>query len=251
MIAYAPGAVRCAAIMQPTYLPWLGYFDLIDQSDMFIFLDSVQFAKRSWQQRNRIKGPNGAQWLTVPVQSKHFRDQKIAEVEIDPAAAFQEIHLRTIRHLYGRAPFFSAYFPALERIFREPQYRLADLNIELIGWCCGELAIKTEMVRSSMLGVSGKLTELLVNICEAVGVDRYLSAAGSRDYIEQNNLFAERSIELVYHVYTHPTYRQIHGAFEPYLSVLDLLMNEGPASLEIIRSGRGGRAASKDSHAAH
>ena len=230
-------ATRAVAIMQPTYLPWIGYFDMIDQSDCFVFLDSVQFNKRSWQQRNRIKGHDGVLWLTVPVLSKGRRDQRIDEVVIDQTQAFQEKHIKTITYSYSKAPFFAQYIDELSAILHKSHQFLADLNIELIRWLCAQLGIETEMVRSSSLNVEGKQVELLVNICKALGTDRYLSAAGSKAYIEENNLFVPNGIDLVYHEYRHPEYRQLHGAFVPYLSVLDLLFNEGPSSLSIIRAG--------------
>lgn len=229
---------RTVAIMQPTYLPWLGYFDLIDQSECFVFLDSVQFEKRSWQQRNRIKGPDNVLWLTVPVLTKGRRDQRIDEVMIDQTQAFQEKHIKTITHLYSRASFFVQYTDGLSIVLRKSHQFLADLNIELIRWLCTQLGIETEMVRSSSLNVEGGKVELLVNICKALGADRYLSAAGSRTYIEENNLFVPNGIDLVYHDYRHPEYRQLHGQFVPYLSVVDLLFNEGPSSLSVIRAGR-------------
>lgn len=226
------------AIMQPTYLPWIGYFDLIDQSDCFVFLDSVQFNKRSWQQRNRIKGPEGVLWLTVPVLSKGRRDQRILDVVIDHTTNFQQKNINTITHLYSKAPFFGEYIDELSIVFPKSHQFLADLNIELIRWLCARIGIRTQMLKSSSISVGGKKVELLVNICKALKADRYLSAEGSRTYIEENNLFGQSGIDLRYQAYHHPQYRQLHGTFEPYLSVLDLLFNEGPSSLSVIRTGR-------------
>jgi hypothetical protein len=231
-------ASRTAAIMQPTYLPWAGYLDLIDRADCFVFLDSVQFAKRSWQQRNRVKkaGPDPIQWLTVPVLTKGRRDQLIADVEIDPTSEFPEGHLATLRHLYAKAPFFDQYFDELQTIVRG-QTRLADLNIGLITWLCRSIGIECEMARSSQLDASGRRADLLANICQVVRADRYLSAAGSKEYIDEYDPFTANGIELVYQEY-HPTeYRQLHGTFEPFLSALDLMFNEGPESLRVIRAG--------------
>ena len=230
--------MKTVAIMQPTYLPWIGYFDMIDQSACFVFLDSVRFNKRSWQQRNRVKGLNGILWLTVPVFTKGRRYQLIREVVIDQTQNFQEKHIKTITHLYSRAPFFAQYIHELSAILRKSHRFLADLNIELICWLCARLGVETELTRSSSLNVEGKNVELLVNICKALNADRYLSAAGSGEYIEENNLFGPNSIDLAYHAYRHPEYRQLHDAFVPYLSVVDLLFNEGPSSLSIIREGR-------------
>jgi len=224
--------------MQPTYLPWMGYFDLIDQSDLFVFLDSVEFNDRSWQQRNRIKVPGDSLWLTVPVLTKGRRHQVISDVIIDKSRNFNDKHLRTIGQFYRKAPFHERCMEVLQGALQKDHDRLADLNTDLILFICRELGIKTEFVRSSTLGVEGRKTELLVDICKKLGARRYLSAAGSREYIEENDLFTVNGIGLAYHEYAHPEYRQLHGAFVPYLSVVDLLMNEGPDSLSIIRSGR-------------
>lgn len=226
--------------MQPTYLPWIGYFDLIDQADIFVFLDSVQFNRRSWQQRNRVKGHDQVLWLTVPVLSKGRRDQRILAVEIDQSAGFPEKHLRTISYLYEKAPFFDNHFGQLSAILRKAHHRLADLNIEVIRWLCSELGITTDLMTSSSLAVDGTKVDLLVSICQTLGAQRYISAEGSRGYIEENNLFEAKGIELVYHAYSHPEHTQLHGPFVPYMSVLDLLFNEGPRSLSIIRTGRCG-----------
>ena len=230
--------MKTVAIMQPTYLPWIGYFDMIDQSDCFVFLNSVQFNKRSWQQRNRIKGHDGVLWLTVPVLTKGRRHQRIYEVEIASTQHFREEHIKTITRCYSKAPFFEQYIDGLSAILCRSHRLLADLNIEFTHWFCEQLGIETKMIRSSSLDVEGEKVELLVNICGMLGADRYLSAAGSKEYIEENNLFVPNDIDLVYHAYRHPEYRQLHGSFVPYLSVLDLLFNEGRSSLSIIREGR-------------
>lgn len=229
---------RTVAIMQPTFLPWAGYLDLLDRSDCFVFLDSVQFAKRSWQQRNRVKkaGPDPIQWLTVPVLTKGRREQLIVDVEIDPTSDFPGAHLKTVQHLYGKAPFFSAHFGALESILHQ-HTRLADLNIALVSWLCSSIGIECEILRSSRLDATGKRADLLADICTVVGADRYLSAAGSKEYIDEYDPFAPKGISLQYQDYHPVPYRQLHGMFEPFLSALDLLFNEGPASLGIVRAG--------------
>ena len=226
------------AIMQPTYLPWLGYFDLIDQSDCFVFLDSVQFNKRSWQQRNRIKGPDGQITLTVPVLSKGKREQLICEAKIDDTTNFFQKHLKTIHQNYGKAPYFSTYYQSFSEILSGSHKLLCELNIEIIHWFMGQLGIQSKTIRSSSFNVSGKKAELLCDICQRIGGSVYLSAQGSKEYIDQNNPFGEKGIKLIYHDFQHPEYNQLFGSFIPYLSVLDLLFNEGPSSLDIIRSGR-------------
>jgi hypothetical protein len=226
------------AVMQPTFLPWIGYFDLIDQSDRFVFLDSVQFSKQSWQQRNRLKGLNGEQWLTVPVLTKGLSNQSISEVKINQNAKFKEKMIKTITQIYRKAPFFDSYIDELSDILLKSYVFLAALNIELIMWVCKQLGIDTKMIRSSSLKAKGKKVELLINICKELNADTYLSTPGSKVYIEENNLFTSNDIDLVYHAFEHPEYHQINGKFVPYMSIIDLLFNEGPASLSIIRKGQ-------------
>ena len=209
------------AIMQPTYLPWLGYFDLIDRSDIFVFLNSVQFDKRSWQQRNRIKTPNGELMLTVPVLTKGKFKQKIYDVEIDKSKNFAKKHFNSISSNYKKSKYFKSYINELDEIYNSKINKLSDLNIRLIKWLSSKLGIKTEFVLSSQLDEHGSKTELLLNICK-----------------KKKNLFEKSGIQLSYQNYKHPTYKQLFGDFIPYMSVIDLLFCEGNKSLEIISSGR-------------
>ena len=227
------------AIMQPTYLPWIGYFDLIDQSDIFVFLDSIQFDKRSWQQRNRIKNTNGELLLTVPVLSKRKRDQKIKEVQIDTNQKYLPNHLRTISNNYSKTTYFREYQTEFSELYEHDYKFLADLNITLIKWFAMKLGIQVEFIRSSSLETSGRKVSLLANICEKLSADHYLSPQGSKTYIEENNLFLKNGIRLSYQEFRHPRYKQLWGDFIPYLSIIDLLFNEGEKSLDIIRDGRG------------
>jgi len=229
------------AIMQPTYLPWMGYFDLMDQVDLFVLLDNVQFAKRSWQQRNKIKTPNGLEWLIVPVIVHGRFNQTIQEVEISKVD-FWKSHARAIELNYRRAQYFDNYFPILFSIFEtgHPWRYLADLNIKLIEWLSGCLGVQIRCVRASELGVEGKRSGLLASIAEKLGATEYLSPIGSALYlIQESQEFLNRDIKIFFHNYTHPTYRQLFPPFVAYASVVDLLFNEGPQALGIIRSGRG------------
>jgi hypothetical protein len=225
------------AIMQPTYLPWIGYFGMIDQADRFVFLDSVQFARRSWQQRNRIKTANGVQMLTVPVLKKGAREQTIAEVQIDAGARFAEKHRRAIEHALGKAPHFKDYAEGLFAVLEGGHEKLADLNIALIRWLCEAFGIAADFARSSEIAAEGAKADLLAALCTALGGEVYLSAPGSADYIEESDAFETAGVTVAYHHYDHPAYAQLHGAFEPYMSAIDLLFNLGPESLDCIRSG--------------
>lgn len=228
------------AIAQPTYLPWMGYFDLMDQVDCFVILDSVQFEKQSWQQRNRIKTPSGLQWLTVPVVFRGLLGQRIQDVEIR-STDFASKHLRAIELNYRRSPHFDVYFPQLVELLSASrnQQGLVDLNLRLIEWFCRLLGLQTRMIRSSTMKEEGRRCELLVNLCGHLKGQFYLSALGSAGYLlKELNRFFEAGIQVGFQNYQHPSYQQLFPPFCPYASVLDLLFNEGGRSMEIIRAGR-------------
>jgi hypothetical protein len=228
------------AIAQPTYLPWLGYFDLIDQVDEFVLLDSVQFEKQSWQQRNRIKTPTGLLWLTVPVVFRGKLGQRIADVEIREPDFWRD-HVRAVELNYRRSPYFDRYFEDLSRLLQTEAANgnLSRLTIEMLRWFLRVLGIKTPIVRSSELSVQGKRTELLAEICASLGAAAYLSPLGSAEYLlGEMAILTERNVTVTFQHYEHPAYKQMFPPFQPYASVLDLLFNEGDGSLDIIRSGR-------------
>jgi len=225
-------------IMQPAYLPWLGYFDLMDQSDTFVVLDNVQFEKRSWQQRNRIKTKKGELWLTIPVISKGRYNQKINEVEIDDSQSWAKKHLKTIERNYAHAKYYKNYINFFKNFYSEKITKLVDFTIPIILYIKDVLGINSQIVKASELNVNGSKVELLIDICHKIKADEYLSPIGSKEYIEENNLFKKEGIRLEYHHYIHPKYSQLWGDFIPYLSAIDLLLNEGGDSLSIIKSGR-------------
>jgi hypothetical protein len=228
------------AISQPTFLPWLGYLDLIDQASTFVLLDNVQFEKQSWHHRNRIKGPTGLQWLTVPVLFRGKLGQRINEVAIRDSG-FPINHLRAIELSYRRAPYFGEYFQEITRIFENHPVGglLVDLNIELIRWLCLMFGIYTPLVRSSEQDAEGRRSDLLVNLCLQLGATTYLSTPGSATYLlEDVPKFSNRGIEVVFHHYQPPQYSQRFPPFVGYATALDVLFNEGDRSAEILRSGR-------------
>jgi WbqC-like protein family len=228
------------AIVQPAYLPWLGYFDIIDSVDTFVFLDTVQLRHRHWHHRNRIKTPHGLQWLTVPVVAKDSRQQWILHTRIADGEFWRK-HLRAIEVNYRKAPYFEAYIRDLSSMYAHGWERLVDLNSRLTEWLLRVLAITTPVFYSSSLGVDGRREELLARICEKLGATEYLSGITAASYLlpdDAMQAFTTRNARVVFHNYAHPQYRQLHGEFIPYVSVLDLILNAGPASLEIIQSGR-------------
>lgn len=225
------------AIMQPTYLPWIGYFALMDTVDEFILLDDVQFARRSWQQRNQIKGPAGAIMLTVPVLKKGKRDQLVNEAEINTESDEAKKHARSIELAYAKAPYWPQYSSGLLGAIANGHELLADYNIALIERIRDDLGIKVPLVRSSSLPIEGKREDRLVSICRQREASVYISPTGSSDYLSESDAFQRAGIKLLYNDYQHPTYPQLHGEFVSHLSAIDLLLNCGEKSLEIIRSG--------------
>jgi hypothetical protein len=228
--------MRCV-IMQPTYLPWTGYFDLIDQSDVFVLLDTVQFEKQSWQQRNRVKTPQGVVWLTVPVLQD--LQNRISEVEINNKVVWQRKHWGTLEQSYRRACHFAEFAPALHTFYAREWASLAELNTALISEMSAWLGLRPNLIRSSELPpIAERREEMIVRICQHFGADEYLSPPGARDYLADDTAFTEAGIRLRFQTYEHPVYPQLHGDFVPYLSALDLLLNAGGESLHLLRSGR-------------
>jgi len=227
------------AIMQPTYLPWIGYFDLIDSADTFVLLDNVQFSKQSWHQRNRIKTAKGLQFITVPVRHVGRFGQTIDAVEL-AGTAFARKHLAAIEQSYGRAAYFADYFPAFAaKLTAAVTGNLADLNIALIEWLASALGLSPRFVRASTLEPEGKRSELIAAICESLGAVSYLSPVGAVDYLlQERESFDRRGIEVRIQNFVHPTYPQLYPPFASHAAAIDLLFNAGPASLEILRSGR-------------
>jgi len=225
--------------MQPTYLPWLGYFDLIDRSDYFVFLDSVQFEKQSWQQRNRLKLNGELQWLSVPVLRSGHSTESIREIKVMHSASFPKKHISSIEQNYRRTPYFNQYFPALNEILASEKKSLASLNQRIILWMAHSMGLSSNFICSSDMRAIGRRSDLLVAICKEIGFLDYLSPLGSAAYIiEEYGIFEQSGIMVNFQHYEHPTYRQGSDPFLPFASALDLLFNEGDRSLEIIRSGR-------------
>lgn len=238
----APGTV--AAVMQPTYLPWIGYFDLIDSADQFVFLDDAQVLKRSWGVRNRVLGQNGETFLTVPLSGhKHGEGSAFLDTRVDSTQNWGKTHLATIRHAYAKAPHFAEVFASLEALLMAGHSTIGALNEDFISSTARRIGITTPLLKASQLqGVEGRKDERLVSICRAIGASTYLSAPGSAAYIEQEQeggAFAGSGVTIMYQSFDHPVYPQRQNGFVSHMSIVDLLMNCGyESALEIIRSGR-------------
>lgn len=227
------------AIMQPTFLPWVGYFDLIDRVDRFVYLDTVPLTRQSWQHRNRIKTAQGLQWLSLPVTASVSEKTPIMDATLGAVKA-QKLR-RAIEQNYARARYFKALWPRFEPLFAqvEPGAGLADLNIALIEAGCAVLAIETPRLRASSLPRADGRIERLIEMTRALGGAIYLSPMGAAAYLaEQPHAFPEAGLSLRFQGYEHPTYGQLFPPFVAGCSFLDLLFNCGPDSLGVIRSGR-------------
>ena len=216
------------AILQSSYIPWKGYFDLINAVDEFVLFDDVQFTRRDWRNRNRIKSAAGPIWLTIPVNSKGHYLEAIKNITIsDPSWAAR--HWRTIAGSYARAPHFRTYADAVERLFSEcNDTRLSEVNYRWIKAICELLGIRTRLSWSMDYTIVDGKTERLVEICRQVGASVYISGPAARAYI-QPELFAAAGIELQYFSYDgYREYPQLFPPFDHHVTVLDLLFNLGP-----------------------
>lgn len=219
-------------VLQPGYLPWLGFFDQMRRADIFVYYDDVQFDKHGWRNRNRIKSPTGPHWLTVPVRRARLA-QRILDVEIDNRTAWARKHAGTIRQFYARAPYLDRYLPELEALLQRRWERIVDLDMAVVEMICRWLGLRAKTVRSSELGIYGERSQRLLNLCLHFGASRYLTGDAARSYLDVD-LFTRNDIEVRWQNYRHPIYPQQHGRFEPYLSVLDLLLNCGDESAAIL-----------------
>lgn len=220
-----------AVILQPSYIPWRGYFDQVRRADAFVFYDDVQYDKRGWRNRNQIKTPQGKQWLTIPVFSRGAQTEGIPinAIRIVWEQPWNQAHLKALEMAYASAPHFERYRPLLQDFYARRDQYLADFTIDFTVALAGELGITgTRFLRSSELqGIDGHKTGRLLQILERLGASHYLSGPSARDYLEAEQ-FAARGITLEYMEYEYPEYPQLHPPYDPHVSVLDLLFMTGP-----------------------
>ena len=228
------------AVMQPTFLPWLGYLDLMDQVDHFVYLDSVQFSRQSWQQRNRIRTAAGLSWITVPTDKRQGLGTRIDEVQINHAAGFPQRCVAQLVENYRRAPHWPALGPVIERLERAESDRLlVDLLLDLLDALRTATEVTTPTLRSSQIGVEGRRSELVVSLLRELGCTRYVSPPGALEYLRDDAArYEQAGIEVVVHRYEHPEYPQQLEPFLAHASAVDLVANLGPQAPSTLRSGR-------------
>ena len=231
--------MRCM-ISQPTFLPWLGWFDLADQADWVVLFDTAQFSKQSWQQRNKIRTARGLEYLTVPVKTSGRLGQKILDTEIS-GLDFEKRFKNILTHNYLLAPFFKPVMSDVERKLPTlmKSRKLSVLNEGFIKFCFEWLNISTRLIRASDLNINGRRGEYLANICERFNCKDYISTEGAEEYLKEDyNFFSQREISILIHKYEHPIYEQLSEPFIPYASAIDLIMMYGGKSKDVMREAK-------------
>jgi hypothetical protein len=231
--------MKKVVILQSNYIPWKGYFDLIHDADVFVFYDDLQFTKNDWRNRNKIKSPQGTQWLSIPVGTD--KNRLICEVALTDLS-WQKTHWETIRQQYGKCKYFAKYQQFFEQIFLQTEWtHLSSLNQHLIKSIASEiLGITTEFADSRLFALSGQKQDRLLDLVKKTKATQYISGPAAKSYIVASE-FDALGVELVWKDYAgYPEYSQKHPPFEHGVSILDLIFNEGPDSSWYIWGWRDG-----------
>ncbi|MGD9592050.1 MAG: WbqC family protein [Candidatus Berkiella sp.] len=219
--------MKCA-IMQPTYLPWAGYFYLISQVDYFVFLDDAQFQKGTWHNRNRVLINGIPSWITVPV-IREYLGQKINLSVIDDSKSWRKQHVNTIKQNYSQHPYFDCLNPILEIIEDNSLKILSDLNVKIIYYVCKILELESNFKVSSEMSIGGHRSNRIKSICDYLNCEEYLSPAGAKDYLEEDKFEDFSSIKLILSNFcSNPYLQRKTNEFHEYLSIIDVLANLGP-----------------------
>jgi hypothetical protein len=220
---------------QPVYLPWLGLFHKISLAETFVYFDQVQYLPKDWMNRNKIRTKDGSILLTVPVLRKGYRDLKTSEIEINNSTNWQKKHFRSISLNYKKSPYFENYIPFFEDVYSRKWEFLGDLNEYMLKWFLDELGIKVNFLNAKNFKFQGEKSSLILNMCKKLDASTYIFGTLGKDYANVHE-FEKNNIKLIFQDYNHPKYSQLYNEFVSHLSVIDLLFNHGPKSLEIILS---------------
>ena len=225
------------SINQPAYLPWLGYFDRIEKSDVHVVLDHVQFEKNSFVNRNKIRNSSEAMWLTVPVETKgKFGQLDIKKIKINNNINWKKKHWKSIQQSYSKTTYFNSHESFFKELYQSNWMYLSELCKKSTDYILENIGVRTEIYYSSEMDVAGSKSELILNICKHLNAEIYLSGPFGKDYLDKE-LFKKNGIEICYHDYMHPVYPQKNSnMFMSNLSIIDLLFNHGAKSLDIIQS---------------
>jgi WbqC-like protein family len=225
------------AILQSNYIPWKGYFDIINMVDEFILFDEAQYTKRDWRNRNKIKTPNGASWLSIPVNVKGKFEQSIRETEIHDKHWTQD-HWKSLHHNYAKAPYFREYRPFFEELYAlaAEETLLSEVNYLFLRNICDLLGIHTRLSWSSDYNLVTGKTDRLIGLCQQVGGKEYLSGPSAKDYLDES-LFHNVNMRVAWMDYSgYPEYHQLYPPFDHAVSIVDLIFNEGPNAPKFMKS---------------
>ena len=220
---------------QPVYLPWLGLFHKIAISDSFISFDQVQYQRDNWNNRNRIKTPDGPIWLTVPVLKKGYLDKKICEIEIDNSKPWARKHWRSIRANYAKAPYFKEYADFFEDVYLKHWTTLEELNTYMLRWFLDTLKIDVLIKSAGEYDFRGSKSNLVLDMCKQLSADAYVFGKLGEEYADIDS-FESNNIKVIFQDYIYPEYSQKFGGFESNLSIVDLLFNMGDSSFDTLMS---------------
>ena len=214
---------KIVTIHQPDFFPWLGFFDRWQQSDLYVILDDVQFIRRGWHHRDKIKTPRGSEWITVPVIKKGNYHQLIKDVKINNSIPWQSKILNVVKENYQKAQNFNEIYCEMDNFLQKKYNFLIDLNVDILEYVASKMNIDTPYVFSSEYNITEKSTEKLKLLTLKNGGNKYLTGIGSKNYLEEQK-FNDEGVEVVWQDFKHPEYPQLHGEFIPKLSCLDYLM---------------------------
>lgn len=218
---------------QPVYLPWLGFFNKIASADLFCYFDIVQYQKKDYNNRNKIKTNTGALWLSVPVESKDHFEKNVGTIKI-LQDGWQKKHIKTIELQYKKAPYFKKYFDQIAQTLTEHSTgSLGELNLAMLRQFNEILGIKTPIVIASEYDFKGIKSDLVLDMCKTLGAKKYIFGIQGENYADVDSFVAE-GISPIFQNYRHPVYPQLHGEFTPNLSVIDLIFNVGERSIEVL-----------------
>lgn len=224
-----------AAILQSNYIPWKGYFDLIDSVDDFVIYDIVQYTKNDWRNRNKVKTSNGTPWLTIPVAVSGI-EQRICDTKV-ANSKWAKKHHSTLAQSYAKAPYYKHFKDELIQLYESAASLelLSDINILFIKWVCEKLSIKTNIIDCAELELHSEDKVLrLVEICQSLNASTYVSGPAAKDYIPEN-VFDEAQIKLEWMDYSgYPEYQQLHQGYESAISVFDAILNLGPDAPQFV-----------------
>jgi hypothetical protein len=218
---------------QPLYLPWLGFFHKVAMSDIFVFMDDVQFINDDYIHRNKIKMPTGWIWLTVPILSKEHLNKKIKDMQIDNDKNWNKKHWKSISSNYAKAPYFESYKDFFENIYEKKWDNLADLDECLLKYLLKELKISVKLIKASEQNFEGKKSDRILDMCMKLGADAYIFGELGKNYADVED-FENKGVKVYFQKYVHPVYSQLHGDFVSHLSIIDLLFCYGEKSYDIL-----------------